>query len=404
MDAEPADRQPRVAFVSGLGLGGATTFLCYLAGELVRRSIPVIIISPEKENAYAADFQASGVKVILHDDRRMIFEDRMDAIMRTLADFRPATVISCLGQASYEVLRYLPAGVRRFAMIQADHPMFYEAVAPYAEHIDGIVGVSRQITTRLEEMDVFRTALKLYLPYGVAMPPHFQPREINDRPLRLLYFGRLVNDQKRVHLFPAILAGLQKARIPFQWTIVGEGDQRANLERSMQSDVPGQQITVSRAVSYTRVPGLLHDHDVFLLASDSEGLPLSLLEAMGHGLVPVISDLASGVRDVVDASNGILVPINDVEGYAQAIIHLHHHRSELAAKSAAAHARVQAEFSVAAMTDRWLRVLFQAQIQKASWPSRQHIRPPKDLSKHPCFWPAWRPLRRLVKAIAPSKH
>jgi glycosyltransferase involved in cell wall biosynthesis len=269
--------------------------------------------------------------------------------------------------------------------------------------LDEIIGISRQITTRLERMEVFHAALKRYLRHGVAVPQHFQPREINDRPLRLIYFGRLINGQKRVHLFPAILAGLRKAGIPFQWTIAGEGDQRANLERAMRSDVPSQQVTFLDSVPYTQVPGLLERHDVFLLASDAEGLPLSLLEAMGHGLVPVISDLESGVREVVDAGNGMLVPVNEVEGYAQAIIYLHQHRRELAAKSAAAHARVQAEFSVEAMADRWLRVLSQAEVNQVSWPSRWRIHPPKGFSTHPLFWPAWRPLRRLLKAMAPSK-
>jgi len=359
----------------------------------------VIIVSPEKENAFGAEFQAAGVKVVLHDDRRMIFEDRMNGILHTLADFQPTAVISCLGQGSYEVLRYLPAGVRRFAMIHSDHPSFYDGAAPYAEHMDEIVGISRQITTRLEQMEVFPTVLKHYLRHGVAMPQPFQPREINDRPLRLIYLGRLANEQKRVYLFPAILAGLQKAGIPFQWTIVGEGDQRANLECSLRTDVPGQQIIFGEPVPYTQVPFLLEKQDVFLLASDYEGLPLSLLEAMGHGLVPVISDLESGVREVVDESTGLLVPPNDVEGYARAIIYLHYHRSELAAKSAAARARVQAEFSVEAMTDRWLRVLSQAEVKKVSWPSHWHIRPPKALSKQVRFWPAWRPLRRRLKAM-----
>ena len=403
MDAASAARQPRIAFVSGLGLGGATTFLCCLAGELVRRRIPVILISPEKENAFPADFKNSGVEVVLHDDRRTIFEDRMAAMLKRLADFQPTAIVGCLGQSSYEVLRYVPSGVRRFAMIHADHPSFYRALAPFSDYLDDIVGISSQITARLEQMEVFRSAAKHYLRHGVVMPRQVPPRGAHDRPLRLLYFGRLTNEQKRVHLFPTILAGLKQAGIPFQWTIVGEGNQRAILEPAMQSNVPGQKIIFSDPVSYHEVPALLQNQDVFLLASDYEGLPLSLLEAMGHGLVPVISDLESGVREVVDSSNGMLVAVNNLEGYAQAIIYLHHHRSEFAAKSAAARARVQAEFSVEAMADRWLSVLTQAETRKVSWPSRQRILPPKELSQRLWFRPVWRPLRRLLKTMAPSK-
>jgi glycosyltransferase involved in cell wall biosynthesis len=403
LDASLLGNPPRLAFVSGLALGGATTFLRCLAGELVRRRVPVVILNPERENDCVAGFRAAGVKVTCHDDRRVIFEDRVTAILRALAEFQPTAVVGCLGQASYEVLRYAPAGVRRVAMIQADHPMFYDTLSPYAENLDDIVGVSRLITTRLEGIEAFRHAAKHYLPYGVAMPSGFQPRVVHNRPLRVLYFGRLINGQKRVYLFPTILAGLTTAGIPFQWTIAGEGDQRAQLERVMRSPTPEQEVTIVEAVPYDKVPALLQAHDVFLLASDAEGLPLSLLEAMGHGLVPVITDLESGVREVVDAGNGMLVAVDDAEGYARAIVHLHHHRSALAAKSAAAHARVEAEFSVAAMTDRWLRVLSPTAIQPATWPTNQRVHPPKALARHPFFWPAWRPLRRLLKAAAPSK-
>ena len=52
----------RVALVSGnLTLGGVTTFLCNLGGELIRRKIPVAVLSFEKENPLAADFQRLNV-------------------------------------------------------------------------------------------------------------------------------------------------------------------------------------------------------------------------------------------------------------------------------------------------------------------------------------------------------
>ena len=118
---------------------------------------------------------------------------------------------------------------------------------------------------------------------------------------------------------------------------------------------------------------------------------------MGQGLVPVVSDLESGVSEVVDAANGVLVPVNDVDGYARAIVHLHEHRDELAAKSAAARARVRTEFSVAAMTDRWLAVFPKEASAIGHWPADWKIKPPLT-ARHPVYYsPPMRVLRRLEK-------
>jgi glycosyltransferase involved in cell wall biosynthesis len=89
------------------------------------------------------------------------------------------------------------------------------------------------------------------------------------------------------------------------------------------------------------------DHDVLVLPSYGEGLPLSLLEAMGAGVVPVVSDLASGIREVVDdGANGWLARPGQPDDFAAAIARLHRHRDCLEACSRAAAARVRASHSL----------------------------------------------------------
>jgi glycosyltransferase involved in cell wall biosynthesis len=59
------------------------------------------------------------------------------------------------------------------------------------------------------------------------------------------------------------------------------------------------------------VPDLLNAFDVFALSSDTEGLPLVILEAMATGL-PVLSTRVGGVPNVIDeGETGYLVPIGD---------------------------------------------------------------------------------------------
>jgi len=389
----------RIAFVTGtLQLGGSTTFLCNLAGELIRRGVGCRVYCGDKLHPLARDFEQRRIPISLHDHERSIFEDRLYAVLHELSDYRPNVIVATLAEFAFEALRYLPCDVLRIAMVQSDDPLVYRTVEKYAGCMDEIVGVSAVIVRRLEEIAAFREVPKHYLPYGVTIPEQTASRAAAGKPLRILYLGRINNEQKRVHLFPKIVASLEKARLPFHWTIVGDGPDRVALERKMKSSASGRRVEFIGTVNYSDVARVLDMHDIFILVSDYEGLPLSLLEAMGHGLVPVVSDLESGIREVVDEHNGMLVPVDDVDGYARAIVHLNENRKELLAKSAAARERVRREFSVEATADRWLRVL-EAAARPVQWPREFHVR---GVLIDPQQWKYALPvrsLRRFLKKI-----
>jgi glycosyltransferase involved in cell wall biosynthesis len=91
----------------------------------------------------------------------------------------------------------------------------------------------------------------------------------------------------------------------------------------------------------------LADHDVFVLPTRAEGLPVALLEAMGCGLVPVVSNIQCGVPDVVaDGATGFLPEVGDVDGFAEAIARLAGDRPLLERFSGAVRRTVQEQFDI----------------------------------------------------------
>jgi len=69
-------------------------------------------------------------------------------------------------------------------------------------------------------------------------------------------------------------------------------------------------------VAREEMPGLYAEHDIFVLPSLVEGMPLSLLEAMAAGM-PVVTTNTCGMADVVeDDTNGLLAPPADAENLA----------------------------------------------------------------------------------------
>ena len=99
--------------------------------------------------------------------------------------------------------------------------------------------------------------------------------------------------------------------------IVGEGPDRSELEAEIRQLGIGERVHLLG--ERRDVPELLADADVFVLSSASEGMPVSVLEAMAAGL-PVVGSRVGGVPElVVDGETGLLVEPGDPDELAAAI-------------------------------------------------------------------------------------
>jgi glycosyltransferase involved in cell wall biosynthesis len=134
-----------------------------------------------------------------------------------------------------------------------------------------------------------------------------------DPPL-ILSVGRL----KAPKDFATLVRALALVRAPFAATVAGDGPERAELAALARR----LGVRVELAGERDDVPRLLAGADVFVLASRSEGLPLSILEAMAAGL-PVVASAVGGVPELVEAGvTGLLVPPGEDAALADALEHL----------------------------------------------------------------------------------
>jgi glycosyltransferase involved in cell wall biosynthesis len=394
----------RIAFVVGtLTMGGSTTYLFNLAKGLQAGGIPCTVVCDNDIHPMAEDFLAAGIPVVTIGRQRSIYEDRMALVVRHLAEFRPTVQIGVLGHFSFDSLRYAPPGVFRIGMVLSDDPLVYRTHRVFASTMDGVVGNSKTIVERLDAMPEFRHTHNIYVPSAIPIPPVYGRDWNGNRALEILFLGRIYREQKRVHLFPNICTALQSSGIPFHWTIAGDGPELGFLKSAMRDAENEGIVTFTGEVPYRKIPELFKAHDIFLMTSDYEGLPMSLVEAMAYGMVPVVTDLESGMCEVVDETNGILVPPGSPTNYANAIIDLHSNRDTLASLSTSASQRIRSGYTVETMAESFLRSL-PVSSGKIVWDNRQKIYAPRLIENRLQFRLPLRGVRRLMARLFKRKR
>jgi len=148
---------------------------------------------------------------------------------------------------------------------------------------------------------------------GVELPPTAAAGGSRSGAYRLVTVGRLQAPKDPLTLIRA-LAELGR---PGEAVIAGDGPDRPAVESEVRR--LGMESVVRLAGERNDVAELLAAADLFVLSSRSEGLPLSILEAMAAGL-PVVASSVGGVPElVVDGETGLLVPPDDPHALAAAI-------------------------------------------------------------------------------------
>ena len=125
---------------------------------------------------------------------------------------------------------------------------------------------------------------------------------------------------KRVDRLLRAMAVALKAAPALRLYVVGDGAERADLER--QAADLGIADRVTFAGWSSDAPTWYAAADIVALSSDSEGTPLSLIEAATAGRAAVATDVG-GVADVVaDGTTGVVVPRENEAAFAEALVRL----------------------------------------------------------------------------------
>jgi glycosyltransferase involved in cell wall biosynthesis len=369
-------------------IGGGETHARLLSAALLARGLPVFVLTQRRERGWPRHDRVDGVAVrrvgppgfprlgkflmlpaallqLLR--RRRDYEVIYVCGLRTLA---PVAVLaarlsgarcvvraeSCDELAAADTLAATPEGLARRtvrALLGLRNALILRA--------DRFLSISRAITREFLECGVPPERL-VAIPNGVDVARFTPPKPGEAAALRArlglpadgflwVYTGKL-NRGKGLEMLLRAWQRLASRHPRLHLVLVGSGAGQflsceAALRRFVTDHGLASRVTFTGAVA--NVEDYLRAADLFVLPSDSEALPMALIEAMACGL-PVVATRVGGIPDVVeDGVDGRLIEAGDEAALAAAIEGLLADPAARAALARAARAKAEAGFSIAAV-------------------------------------------------------
>lgn len=132
--------------------------------------------------------------------------------------------------------------------------------------------------------------------------------------------GRLNPVKNHSYLLEIFELLRKKTGTPLKLVFVGDGPKMTELQSLVRAKKMEDEVLFTGA--HLSPTGIMQQFDLFLLTSFSEGLPITLIEAMSLGL-PIATTKVGGIPDIVmDGINGVFIPLNQPKIAAEIISQL----------------------------------------------------------------------------------
>lgn len=268
-------------------------------------------------------------------------------------------VFGCNALFYYLLLPYLPAHVRAVDLLHGLGGGAEQFALPVLERLEQRVVISAAVRDELltfyrrEGVDPTLDSRITVIANRVDVPATRSGKS-SSGPLQVLFVGR-GSEEKRVHLIGRVARLCAEQGLPVQVTLVG--DVAGQLEKGDQTccRLTGP---LDHKNEITRCYQQAH---LLLITSRREGFPLTVMEGMAQGCVPVCTAVGGIPEHIRHLENGWLLPTEDddavVAALCTALEQLSQDRSQLDRLSVAAFEYAQRHFSGERFCEEYRRTL-----------------------------------------------
>lgn len=297
------------------GLAGAEIMCENLSYELVRQGVNVIVISLyEYHSAITERLEKNGIKILYLNKKagldismiskltKVFKKERPDAIHthRYVMQYAlPAAILANVKHRVHTVHNVAKKENTRAARILNRFFYKFAHVVP--------VALSEEVKkTIIDEYHIKQEKIPVIL-NGINLSKCIEKNsyEVNEQ-FNILHIGRFSeqkNHRGMIEAFSLFIKDYPNSVL----SLIGDGEKKEEIKALVEEKKLGQKIKFLGVQS--NVYPYLNSADVFLLPSIYEGVPMTLIEAMGTGL-PIIATAVGGVPDMLKSEEeAILVPV-----------------------------------------------------------------------------------------------
>jgi glycosyltransferase involved in cell wall biosynthesis len=379
----PPDGGPSVAFAlpAGLTNGGVTTWALALSKRLNEKKHPSKLIChsawPDR-----ATFRSDDRSDIIYCDG-LAWDAGIDAIrgfLPTYVAVKAQIFVPNWSWGTYGAVSLMSrdeaCDMRVVAFAHTDQDHYYELLTYYEPIISKFIGVSETICRRLRRLLPSRLNDICKLMYPVAVRDDSRIVD-HTKPLTITYAGRIEQRQKRILDLITLTDRLALKQGNYHFKIAGDGPLLAQLaghfENNKYSNVS---IEFLGLVAHERMTELWASSDISVLFSAYEGMSISMLESMGQGCVPIVTDVSGAEEKITHGQTGFRVAVGDVDAMAQIIADLDVDRARVAQISDACIASVRDRHRFDAYDREFVKIMRECMTgPPARWPETKPIVP-----------------------------
>lgn len=230
-----------------------------------------------------------------------------------------AIIISNDGGIELDAIRFFKLKNPVVYILHGDFNYYYNIIKQKWILMDKIIAVSEYSAKRTSEILSERKAdipIKT-IHYPVPTISHSGFSSVGK--IRILFVGSL-HHRKGIQFFAYFIQLMEKSKIPYHFSIVGTGPME-NVVLKLSNNY--YNVSYLGNKTNDEVHKIMKENDILFLPSLAEGLPVVVVEAMKCGLVPLVSDIQSGIPEIIfNGKTGFKLPIGDMNAFVHKILYL----------------------------------------------------------------------------------